>query len=129
MTDLGEFFSLLAFESTRSPILGPAFSLLASSRTRFRSLIRAEARRSGLSRSLGTLRCHERKLTGFVRLLFSTVFTTRDHNVARRGKLALIAVRTRRERTAEVVLAGAREVHLHRTEVNDRLILTQCRKP
>ena len=46
-----------------------------------------------------------------------------------RGELALEAVRTGRKRLVEVVISGTSEVHLHRTEVDDRFVLTECREP
>ena len=122
-------FSLLASRSTCSRYLATVFSLRAFDRARGCSLIWTEAGRPGLPRVLGTLLNDERKFTVVLLLRFVIVFAARDHHVSRRCQLTLEAVRTGRERPAQIVIAGASEVHLHRAKIDDRLILTECRKP
>ena len=88
-----------------------------------------KARGPDLPRMLGTLPRHKRQLAIVVLLRLVIVLTARDHHVSGRGEFALEAVRTRRKRHVEVVISGASEVHLHRTEVDDRSVLAECRKP
>ena len=78
---------------------------------------------------LGTLLRHERKLAVVVLLRLVIVLAARDYHVSGRGEFALKAVRSRRERPLKIVVSGASEVHLHRTEVDDRFVLTECRQP
>ena len=89
----------------------------------------AEAGRPGFPRMLGTLLRHERKLAIVVLLRLVIVLAARDYHVSGRGEFALKAVRTKRERPVEIVISRANEVHLHRTEVDDRFVLTECREP
>ena len=76
-----------------------------------------------------TLPRHKRQLAFTVLLRLVVVLAARDHHMPGRGELALEAVRTGRKRLVEVVISGTSEVHLHRTEVDDRFVLTECREP
>ena len=104
-------FSLLASRCNCSRCLATVFCLRAFDSARGCSLVLAEAGRPGLPRVLGTLLTHERKLTVVVLLRFSIILAARDHHVSSRSQLPLKAIRTGRERPAQVVIAGASEVH------------------
>ena len=122
-------FGLLAFRSTCSLSLVPDFSLLASVRAKCSSLVMGKAGRTGLPGVSFTLPGHERKLAFALLLRLIVVLAARDHHVPGRGELALEAVRTGRKRLVEVVISRTSEVHLHRAEVDDRLVLTEGRQP
>ena len=122
-------FGLLAFRSTCSLCLAPDFSLLASVRTKWSSLEVGEAGRTGLPGLSFPLPRHKCELTFAPLRRLIVVLAARDHHVPGRGELALEAVRTGRKRLVEVVITGTSEVHLHRTEVDDRFVLTECREP
>ena len=89
----------------------------------------SEAGRTSLPGVSFTLPGHERKLAFALLLRLTVVFATRDHHVPGRGELALEAVRTGRKRLVEVVIPMASEVHHQCAEVDDRLVLTECRQP
>ena len=124
-----ETFGLLASRFPCSRYLAPAFSLLASVRARCLSLVMVKAGRPDPPRVLGTLPRHKRQLAIVVLLRLVIVLTARDHHVSGRGEFTLEAIRTKRKRLIEVVISGASEVHLHRTEVDDRFVLAECREP
>ena len=88
-----------------------------------------KAGRVGLPGVLVTLPRHKRQLACTVLLRLVVVLAARDHHMPGRGELALEAVRTGRERLVEVVISRTSEVHLHRTEVDDRFVLAECREP
>ena len=122
-------FGLLAFRSTCSLCLVPDFSLLASVRARCPSLVMGKAGRTGLPGVSFTLPGHERKLAFAPLRRLIVVLAARDHHVPGRSELALEAVRAGRKRLVEVVIPKASEVHLHGAEVDDRLVLAECRQP
>ena len=90
-------FSLLASRLPCSLFLVPDFSLLASVRAKWSSLEVSEAGRTCLPGLSLTLPSHERELSIAPLRRLIVVLAARYDHVSRRSKLALKAVRARRE--------------------------------
>ena len=122
-------FSLLASRLPCPLFLVPDFSLLASVKARQSSLEMSEAGRTCLPGLSFSLPRYKRELSVVTPLRASPVFAAWNDHMPRRGKFALEAVNSRRECATQVIIAGASEVHCQGTEVDDRLVLTECRQP
>ena len=72
---------------------------------------------------------YKRQLAVTVLLRLVVELTARNYHMSRWRELTLKAVRSGRKRLVEIVVAGTSEVHLHRTEVDNRFVLTECREP